>query len=428
MSTPSLKKKSTTGPYLSLSTPKLRGKVGIWCRFGVTVTTWYMELRYPPDLRFKQVLEATSQRGAEELATAALKKVNEEGHEKMKAALAPFRKGPGQFCSVGELLEAYLEGTLVAQKDSMVRAANCLRLVVADALGMDRGKPGWKAAVDERSCSVLTLDLVSAYFTARQRAAGLPEMDVSAERQENVAHNSILNNAKLVFTRKSLLHKLRKLALPDLTGFLRHPYLPEPPARPVVFDPADVRRMTEALPALKIADPECWLFLSWTQRCGLRNCESLAARDTWLLREKGQWMIEIKPREADPAQGIEAFTVKNSECGKIPVPDEIMAFIAGRKGLLVAPQESATQRTDEMPRRANRFMRQFFPKEDFNKGVYLLRAQWATAMRTKHDLETSQRGLRHAPGSKTAQRHYAADQKQVPLLEMSDLVPVEEGK
>lgn len=348
------------------------------------------------------------------------------------------------FSTIGDIIRAVLMWGMSqgAKLKSIENYASSLRIVLARAKGIDLlprtatsdEREAWKRKVDALSSAELSRQTVRAFQAASLIAQGveLPEAtipDHHTERQMNVSINSTLTQARAVFSKEARELALEDLRLPDMSGFLGAQLLPTPKKRPTPLDPHAVKRMIDALLALKLADKEAWIYINLMGRMGLRNSEAQGARAAWLLREtSGQWRLDVRDRAA--AEKEPEFLMKGALPRQIMVPDDLMDALADRKDWLIAPGQSVSAREDVLPRTVNRFMRQFFPQEHSKKAAYLLRGMAITAVRVLHGEAMSSKFAGHVPdhgserGSRVTREHYdrAADRNPVPCVSWEDVL------
>ena len=344
---------------------------------GTLFEFWYARLDLPGKPRALKSLKVRDLASAK-VEGALFWKMSCAEDIKLKAKLTALLDGRAECSTLGEIYAAYLHGMGEGQYSKLARAnVNAHRQVVARGMGLPvpvrTWKPEqwevWREKIDAQPGSVLTEKLVENYFTARLTERGLPASGMwKTERQEHVSFNSTLNSARGLFTAEALRRFYGELVLPDVDGFMSSGYLPVPPAKPEEVDMNAVRCLVHDLPALRQVDAEAWLFLSFIALMGLRNSEVRAARGHWLVQDAGgTWRLDLKHRVDEEIP----FKMKGARPGLIAVPDCIMDVVRHRQTWLVCPDGSALDRKENLERRLNAFLRNYFP--DTHKCAYLFR-------------------------------------------------------
>lgn len=384
------------------------GSVTLKLRKGANGDRYYAFCRHKGKETRQSLASATTLEAARKVCKAMLQKINDESLTALIDALGPLR-AKQIWATIGDIIKAALAGAAINQNKTLVTNTNCLRLVVADAQGIDRTAEGWKDKVDALSASVLDRQLVYRFFAARQAKLGQAKLNFDITDAAHGGINSTLQNARGVFSKLAMEAHFDKLKLPDLTPFLRTMSLKVPPRRPPEIEAADVQAMDAAAVALRLADPQAWELWRVMRLSGMRPFEVMAARASWLRRdEAGKWLLDIRDRAAEtlPAVGgkpviIPALRLKRGTAeSTLIVSDAVMEVFQGREGYLIAPGCTDTDRGEMIERRLNSFMRQFFPREKYQKASYLLRM---IASREESKL------LRHVdPTKRVEERHYRA--------------------
>jgi len=314
--------------------------------------------------------------------------------------------------TVGDVVETYLAPPQTCKEATAVKGANELLNVVAIAKGLvtstKSGRPiPDKAAARKLASTVLTDDLVLEYQRVRQGG----ELDISTRQESNGGINSTLNNARGVFSKKSLYYKFKNFNLPDVAGFMQAPYLPVPDQEWEPIPDDQYQSMDEASAVLRSSNPELWLVNQMLRRLGLRNCELIAARDTWLDQDGAGWLLVVKDR---PDEG---FWCKGFRSRRLPLSPDLAEILTGRQGwLLEAPSDTA--RTKLVEREHNTWLRQFVP--DRQKGNHELRKHIGSVIYHLRGLEAAADYLGHVD-IRTTRKWYQARLERLPQIAESDL-------
>lgn len=390
------------------------GTARIGKREGVKGPTWVMWLYVDGKRMQQRIPGCTSLTEAKAAAKKALATAQKQGLKTLMAALSDAGvRQRSEFSSIADVLDAYWTGPMRPMESTARDVMGSLRIVLckatggqllpADASFTDRER--WRQQIGQLSAGLLTRDLVLDYYRAEYAERGLGALDMRTVRREHSSINSTLRQARSVFSKKSRTLSLHHLRLPDLSGFMDVPLLPEPKKVAEELDPLAVVRMVDAVAHLRHTDAEAWLFLSLMGLMGLRNSEALAAHADWLERgADGVWRLNVRDREATAT--CPAFEIKGATARQIAVPECILDFITGRKGRLVAP-EDADYKLDTLQRRASAFVRQFFSGTE--KTCYNLRKIGGTVIKERDGERVSSDFLGHVPdygSARVTRRHY----------------------
>lgn len=305
--------------------------------------------------------------------------------------------------SLGQVVAAYLDPTVELVKDEKQRRRNVadLRLVVAWARDLwavhEGGVRGVKIGaqiadarrIDALPVSVLTAQLVRDYYRARSGGT----LAVTVARAENRSINSTLGHARDVFSAKARAWKFEELALPDLTGFLKEPYLPEEEARP---EPLKAAQFAAMLAAAAAVGGELELVNRIFRQTGMRSGSVRLLRGDWLEElEPGVWWVHVRERKGGTAEY------------SVPVSPELAADIRARgPGFTVLPDGTETQRAAVVNEQHNEFLKGVLSESGRGQGNHRLRDTVATILLSWLGIEAAKRALGHAD-EKTTLRHYA---------------------
>ena len=325
--------------------------------------------------------------------------------------------------TLGEVFDAYLaEGVRILKDEkSQRRNVNSLRRVVAYALGLWRVHEGGikgvkigamvadEAKIGKLPASVLTSGLREEYFRAAQGGT----LDWNEPMEGNVSINSTLGQGCDVFSKNALYHKLKGLALPDLSGFLKGPWLPEEDATPDPLGIDEFTAMVGAANGLYRTDRELWLVNVLLRQTGLRSSYVESARHSWLVKHGGRWWIEIKNR---PAEGtpdekgrypVPAFRKKRgTRDQQIPLSAEVARVLRGRKEWLVLPDGTMGQRGELVDKRHNAWLKGIIGGlGERGQGNHRLRDTLASVLWSLDKPTAAQEALGHSSVDTTA-KHY----------------------
>ncbi len=426
-----------------MSVFKLRRPKSQWASAEVPefYETYYMKLHGPDGKQVLRNTHATDKALAGKIEAAARRKIREESWQGLLDALEP-TKARRTLATLGDIETAYLlEGVQIVKQDKAARdnVASLFRVVAwaqglwtAAGEGMKGIKPGTRvhdaARIRKLSSGVLTGELVRAYFRERQ---GGKELDVSSRKAENRSINSTLNHARQVFSKRARAYKLGKLQLPDLDGFMQEPMLPaaESEAQPLTGPEWDA--MVKA--AGKLADRELALVNQLLRVTGMRSAELVALHESWLVQEGKGWAIEIRDRKekrAKPEEGekegkvlLPGFSQKGVKNRKVPVPVDLVATLRSRKGFLIGPKMTMTDRSDLVNRTHNAWLKGMIGGlGEKTQGNHRLRDTVCSALWSLYGPSTAQEAAGHVD-PKTTSKHYAKRMATVPAGMVKELEP-----
>jgi len=220
------------------------------------------------------------------LANGWSKAVNDHADLLGKARNLPKAVASG---SVGSLIQTF-EAISTTKESSRLSYYRAIRKIYADInqIPNDRkhdtrrgGRKAWIAAVDALPLSTVTPDKVVDWKQAMLRAAG----NDTQRGRVIVTVNSLIRNAKSLFSRRLLQHIRERTLLPETLPLEGVPLDKAPSTR--------YRSRTNAVDVLKAAreklrdeHPECYLIVCLALQCGLRRAEidSLLWRSVDLVR------------------------------------------------------------------------------------------------------------------------------------------------
>jgi integrase len=165
------------------------------------------------------------------------------------------------------------------------------------------------ATIDDQSASLLTAHLIIDYQARVRTAAG---GDPVAVNRATTTANSYRRQARSLFARDNLTI-YRDLKMPDLADFMGARKLREPRHDYVRVDGELVRRIMDAAPALRTADPNAYRVLVMALGMGLRKREIAFAQWDWLQQETGGRLTLV-------LRCTDRFRTKTNEPRAVPVP------------------------------------------------------------------------------------------------------------
>jgi integrase len=317
-------------------------------------------------------------------------------------------RGKSQFCTVGQILDAYeLRAEAVLRISHKTRLVNggALLLLVAEGLEISQ------SAARERRADILAGDLVRR-FVAVARMGGMSDPGIASR----------LRKARAVVSRVAVELLYEGLKLPDMEGFRRHPVSLEG-ARDLGFRPfPEGMRLALEARMVKLRDVLPGVYLSYLAmaRLGLRNCEVWPARWDWFRQSAGgQVVLEIRDR---PEEG---FTTKTGEARDLLVPaglwEELRAVAGSDAGAYFLPGGTPTERRRIVERDLNRMLRPILT--GYRAGAYELRRWAGSLVWSTQGPAAAQRFLGHTSMS-TTERYYARFLKPVSAVSAPDLVEI----
>jgi len=191
--------------------------------------------------------------------------------------------------TVGALIRTY-EGISTTQESSRLSYSRAIRKIYADINNVPKGRKHdsrrgghktWIELVDSLALSSVTPDKAIDWKQAMLRAAG----NDAQRRRVIVTVNSLIRNAKSLFSRRLLPHIKERMPLPEILPFEGVPLDTAPSTR--------YRSRINAQDVLKAAreelledHPECYLIVCLALQCGLRRAEidNLLWRSVDLIR------------------------------------------------------------------------------------------------------------------------------------------------
>ena len=283
-----------------------------------------------------------------------------------------------------------------------------------------QGREAWREAIDAIPLSDLLPAKVLAWKKAFLSAAG---NDPVAVRAAAITCNSVLRNAKALFSKKLLSFVRQEIAITDPLPFENVPFEKAQSMRyKSVVDAGKVLRAARA--ELVESDPEAFKALLLLLACGLRRSEA----DTL------QWSaFDFTAGKLAIAQTIHNPLKSEDSAGEIGLDPETVRIFRGFKanatGEFVLESPNAPR-----PYNAHRHYRanaiferliawlvaQGVPS---GKPLHTMRKEFGSLLVAKFGLYAASRALRHSTPAITA-AHYA-DQKNPATFALSDLLPPE---
>jgi hypothetical protein len=331
--------------------------------------------RYTFSFRFRGTqytrrTDATTKAKALEIEKAFLKGLQGERCDEVLAFLNSDAARMRRVCaSIGEVRRAYEAKFHVwmGSKGGAIRNSTDLALVCAYGLNLwtinEGGRKGVKMGasvpdlerIDALSSSVLTPKLVTSYFLARQREAGIASDDVVwLPNRKNESINRTLKHVRALFCEDAHLHAFKHLSLPDLKPFMKAPLLRTKAKLPEPFTQMQFATLCRRVQALRRSDPDLWLLNVIHRQTGLRPRYVMSLRGSWLEQgEGGQWMIKICDRDD------EGWEKKEGTLNQfIPLSPALARVILARgMGLTVAGGDTETKR-GRLQKRHNRLIKE----------------------------------------------------------------------
>lgn len=310
-------------------------------------------------------------------------------------------------CStLGELLDAFAAGDQFVRKHTANNYENCLLRVIEKARGVT------KEEARKLSLREINEDLARTYQATMQ---GGGSVDFATPRKINTSINSMLRQARGVFSRRALtIYERADVVVPaEVQGFLKAPYLRELSHRysdnPIPKE--QIEQMNTDLPALKEKDERLWAIHLMIRLMGLRDSEIVRARRHWLVRrDDGSARIVINRREGEAAP-------KRSD-GEVAVPSVLMAYFDGHGGDFLIPAANATERAGLVYKEHSKWVRERVPGR--TKTNHELRKWAGSVVATKtNSWERAAEFLRI--DIETAKKHYLAFTSPSECLSLSDL-------
>lgn len=383
---------------------KIRKPRGQWAVADVPeyLPDWYFKFRW----RGKQFLRnagTTIKAEAEKLEAALLRQLKSANWQVALDAMegAKLRR---TLASIGDLERAYLDPGVKLLKDEkqLRRNINDLFLVLAWSLDLwavhEGGIRGIKigARVPDRrkigalSATVLTGKLVKDYFRAKQ--GGI--LNLNEELEGNGSINSTLGHARDVFSPRAMSYKFEGLSLPDLSGFLEEPLLPEVAAEPAPVKEAEFLKLLAAANGLPRTD-DLWLVNLIFRQTGMRSGSVVALQKDWLEKLRDGWWCHVRVRKGKTA------------LYSVPVSDELAAIINGREGFTILPLGSDADRAKLVNGAHNEFLKRIIGGAgERTQGNHRMRDTVACILKSWLGMEVAAAALGHAD-AKTTMKHYA---------------------
>lgn len=354
---------------------------------------WYLYFEHAKK-RYNHALGEVEKRAA---ITSAKIKIDAvlDGHKETLRASMQRDRSAMKCCTIDALLNTYETTAQEADADTLHRNANCMRLVLRRALGVEAD------AVGGRLADVLTEATADGYFKdaiRRSKAAGDQEEAARVKRSAN----SIFNQARSVLAPPLLkAYRQAELVLPDVEPFLRAYKESRFAGVAAVYDPpaeAVIRRTLHAW--LRIKNRNRFIAVGLELACGLRKAE--VQQVTWgmWVHHRDGWLLD--------GRGF----VKNQR-GRFVVPPidpywKLLNRRIDKMGWRRQPQElvlqgTATDLEDIIFRRVGRWLRLL--GWETQKTNHALRAYSGSLVAMKWGVDRAHSWLRHA-SVKTTEQHY----------------------
>lgn len=274
------------------------------------------------------------------------------------------------------------------------------------------------AAPHVRECARIAAEMD--WSRLRARLDSLPPLDPDTRRPGNTTINSMMNHAHCVLGQRAQTFRLAGLELPpNVAEFCSIGKIAEEPAHFVPIPAEAYGAMHAASAQLALDDPEAYRVNQLIRKLGLRACEVMAARASWLETDEhgfrhaqaGGRLMVVKDR---PGEG---FWVKSgaAKARFLPVDAALVALFDGRGERLVADTPHAAE---QAIRRHNAWLRRFIPERQ--KAGHELRKHVGALIYSRHGATAAAEYLGHASPEITM-RHYAAYLNQLPIIAEADL-------
>lgn len=357
-------------------------------------STFYLKFMFKRK-QYWRALKTANRKEAEARAKVIHKQILDEHFKPDDSKLR------NDFSTIGEVMDRYLERSVSNLRPSTARKnIGALSIIVREGL---------VSQADPRSqrLTVLTKELARKFQTKRQLAAGA---DFTAKERANGTINSMLRQAKSVFSKRSL-EFYQGLKLPDLTGFMGITRLAEADHSYQPLNEFTVARMQAAAQKLKNENPPLYLVYLLFLRMGLRNSEIVSAKWTWVEENQNGASLAIVTRPDFKPKGKE---------GLVPIPKDVLAELqAQRKDEFLIPATTPTDRSNLVYREHSAWVKQFIPGR--SKTSYELRKHAGSIVATRDgNLMNAQAFLRHQSPVTTA-KHYASLLKPVQPIEANQV-------
>lgn len=380
---------------------------------------------------------------AEKLAAEWLKAEQEEAERALRNL--PRLSDPAEqlrlrrhhdFPTWGQVFDTYLATVSPSIKARGTAAENVrtATLILSEALGISR------SAARTVRCDQPSPAQVRQWQRQRQHkgtdAAELPALETHRPLPANTTINSMLNKAASILSKENRQHLFSAFTLPEHNPFtaLHLPTLVGNPGRSAEAKYA-MHAEAQTWPALTAHSPdwitywsipkgrhtvtppadigtESWLAYWLLLVTGIRPVELRAATRAWIVRDAGEWFLDVMNR---PDEG---FTLKAGTMGKakrLPLaelPADALDILLSRTGLLIAPDWTKTQRHAL----TERFMSKHFAKHlpGVHAPVYELRKWFLSAQYRQHGLDAAALAAGHST-TKTTATHYTAAKPSAPV-------------
>lgn len=252
-------------------------------------------------------------------------------------------------------------------------------------------------------------------------AGGLPALEINLPCPGNASINSAIANARSIFCKKSRNHILHGLSLPESTSWDAVSALPATTGY-------EGRSSQEKAAVHQMA-------LSWWQHGG--EVEREAALMYWLLLITGARPVELRKADASwlsQQEGVTWLTIKNKpteglflkaktlavrrDIPLVGLPEDVLAVILSRQGLLIAPDWSQNKRMSLTERWMSDRIGALLPGT--NAPVYEIRKWKTSAVRRLFGDDVAASAAGHSQTA-TMARHYGAAIP-IPAISVQDIL------
>lgn len=325
---------------------------------------------------------------------------------------------PPQTATVGEWIDA-AQKVFARRPATFGGYARFLRLIVADILHVSKSKARfshgnqseYRRAVDAASLDILTVDAIQAWRIGFVKKAG---RNPSKQRAARISANSIMRQARALFSKKKFLKFLSDVIVPTPLPFDGCEFYPRENMH--YSSKIDLGELMQAATSgLQGADPDAFKAFLLALGAGLRRGE--IDKLLWRQVDFNAGVIHIEATEAGDLKSSDST-------GDVPIDETIVGLLRGfratAKGRFVLDGscEGETEsrpwgnryRCDDVFLRLNTWLRGH--GVDTLKPLHTLRKEAGSIIATKSGIHAASLFLRHADIQVTAM-HYADHKERV---------------
>ena len=319
---------------------------------------------------------------------------------------APVFQAAGNGVRLAEVKAAYMAAPTVRAKEA-TRARNW-----AELENWLRVIYGEEADLGSLSAEVLSKQVVKVVQSRRleelqREFAG----DLAGLEQAKRGLNRWLARIQSVFSREALDDMERLHLPPGVREFASA--LPVPARKPELCEQLPdelVARLATAMEREREARPGVWAAFTLMLYGGLRNCEAVAARRSWLTREVAGWRLKVAPTE-------EFLPKRSSGSTLLPlvVGDQLLELTSPDGSDHLVPAATDYARSEHCYRDLSEWLRAQGVQTELGKVSYRLRKYFVSMVSRQQGLVMAMVAARHGDMATTQANYVGAPRMEQPV-------------